>query len=123
MNKINELTVNNSKNSVHWIYAGNKIQISADNIGQAVEDTIHEKVLVSLCKGKHPYQIKVYALTGEELLSFNEPELFEFYYLKQHSSYGVSIVCTADEAVDGRMDWQFEINYETGQLIRVAPSM
>jgi hypothetical protein len=122
MSDVSDLFINETKTKVSWNYAGNRIQIIADDIGQAVEDIVHEKIIVSLCKGEYPYQIKVFDVTGEELLSFGEPKPFEFYYLKQHSTFGVSIICTTEEPVDGRMDWQFEIDYKKGELKRSAPS-
>jgi len=122
MSKVRDLTVSEAKTSVSWTYLGDGVEVNAKNIGQAIEDEVHGKVVISLCKGRYPYQIKVFELTGEEQFSFDEPRPFEFYYLKQHSRFGVSVVCTTDEPVEGRMDWQFEIDYKAGQLKRVAPS-
>jgi hypothetical protein len=122
MSNVSNLIVNETKTAVSWSYAGTDFRFSAQNIGQAIEDAVHERVIISLCKGEYPYQIKVLKWTGEEQFSFDEPKPFEFYYLKKHSIFGVSIVCTSDKPIDGRMDWQFEVDYEAGQLKRVAPS-
>jgi hypothetical protein len=122
MGEVRNLAINEARTSVSWTYDEKEIQINAENIGQCMEDKIHGKIIVSLNKGEHPYQVKVFEITGEQLFLFDDPKPFEFYYLKEHSQFGVSIVCVSDEPVDGRMDWQFEVDYETGQLKRSAPS-
>ena len=122
MNDTYDVIVNEEKTLVGWNHSGKKVEVKAADIGQAILDEIHGKVVISFCKGEYPYQIKVFDLAGEEEMVFEEPRPFEFYYLKKHSSYGVSIVCTTDEPVDGRMDWQFEIDYTAGELKRAAPS-
>lgn len=122
MSVIKNLVISDSKNSASWSHNEHSIVINLENISQAIEDTVHNKVIVAICRGKYPYQIKVFSPEGNEEFAFKEPEPFEFYYLKKHSSYGVSIICTSDMPVDGRMDWQFEIDYKTGQLKRSAPS-
>ncbi len=122
MSDVSNLIISDDKARVSWNYSGNVIEISAKDIGQAIEDTVHGNIVVSLCKGEYPYQIKVFNAAGKVRFTFDEPKQFEFYYLKPHSTFGVSIVCTSDEPVDGRMDWQFEIDYKKGELRRAAPS-
>lgn len=122
MSDTSDLIVNEAKTEVAWNYFGEKIQVSANNIGQAIRDDVNGKVVISLCKDEYPYKIKAFDLAGTELFAFDEPTPFEFYFLKKHSAYGVSIVCSTNEPIDGRMDWQFEINYKNGELKRVAPS-
>lgn len=122
MSDVTDLIVNDDKTEVSWAVSGKTIRVSAEDIGQVIEDKVHKKIVVSLCKSEYPYQIKVFDVSGKEQFSFDEPKPFEFYYLKPHSKFGVSIVCTINEPVDGRMDWQFEINYSKGKLERYAPS-
>lgn len=122
MSNISDLEVSESRNSVTWVNGVNRIQIELESCGQAIEDPLHNTVVISLLKGKYPYKIKVFDFSGDERLTLKEPDRFEFYYMKKHSIYGVSIICTTNEPVDGRMDWQFAIDYEIGRLDRVSPS-
>ncbi|SMF14131.1 hypothetical protein SAMN02745866_00911 [Alteromonadaceae bacterium Bs31] len=122
MNTLESIKISEDKSNLTWTYNGEHVHINLENIGQAIEDKVQGKIVVSVCRGKWPYLIKVYSFSGEEIYSISEPKPYEFYYLKAHSDYGVSVICTSKESVDGRMDWQFVIDYSSGQLKRAAPS-
>lgn len=122
MNSVKDLKISIEKHCVDWIYGNRKISIPLSNIGQALEDVVNKKIVVSVCEGKYPKKLKVFNFFGDEECVIEEPPQFQFYFLKENSTYGVSVVCSSPEPIDGRFDWQFFISYQKCELQRFSPS-
>jgi hypothetical protein len=122
MNLLENLQVSPSEGCVKWIYNSREVTIPLSTVGQALEDSVHQKVVVSVCDGKYPKLLKVFNFIGDEECTIEEPEQFQFYFLKEHSVHGVSVVCSSIEPIDGRFDWQFFILYPACELHRFSPS-
>ena len=122
MSLVKGLQVNSNKDCVTWHYNGQDVMIRLNAIGQALEDVVHQKIVVSVCDGKYPKQLKVFSLFGSEECTITAPEQFQLYFLQENSMHGVSVVCTSDEPIDGRFDWQFLVLYPSCELKRFSPS-
>lgn len=122
MNLVKDLQINPTTDCVEWIYESQKIAISLSQAGQALEDKVNHKIIVSVTDGKYPKLLKIYNLFGDEECTVKEPQNFQFYFLREHSTYGVSVVCSSREPIDGRFDWQFFIAYPNCELRKFAPS-
>lgn len=119
---INNLAVNSNENTVSWSFKEDEIKLLIPNIGHAICDEKNNTIVISVIDKKFPILIKVFDFKGIQLMSLTEPDTFEFYYIKKHPKLGVSIVCTTEQRIDGRTDWQFGIDYETKSLFRYCPS-
>ncbi|WP_394495539.1 hypothetical protein [Shewanella sp. ENK2] len=99
-----------------------KIELNIPNIGSAIRDKNNSSIVISILDGEYPKFLHVYDLLGNFLMELAEPEGFEFYYIKNNKSQDVSIVCSSEKRIDGRLDWQFLIDYEAKNLYRYCPS-
>lgn len=122
MSLITDLKLADNKKSVTWFHDGREVNLTFSDAGQVIVDEVNQKIVVAICEGKYPKQLKVYSFHGDEECTLNEPKEFQFYYLQKNSSYGVSVICTTAEPIDGRLDWQFYIEYSSCTLTRFAPA-
>jgi len=120
---IENLHVDKNKYTVSWSSDRNSIVLIIPDVETAISDEVNRSVVVSINEGKFPTLIKVYDFQGNEIMTLKEPPSFEFYYIKKHTELGVSIICTTEQRINGRSDWQFGIDYEKKSLFRHCPSL
>lgn len=110
------------EDTVFWCFNGKEIELKLPNVGTALLDKTHKSIVVTILDGKYPKMVVVYDLFGNCLMELDEPEGFEFYYIQCKPNLGVSVTCTSEKRIDGRLDWQFGIDYKKKSLYRHCPS-
>ncbi|MEH6456035.1 MAG: hypothetical protein V7749_06920 [Cocleimonas sp.] len=119
---LDDLKIEVIGDTVSWYSSGKIIELNIPNIGSALLDKNNNSIVVSILDGKYIKVVNVFDLLGNCLMELSEPEGFEFYYMQSKQDLGVSIVCSSDKRIDGRLDWQFLIDYKTKSLYRHCPS-
>ena len=120
--KLENFSVDKSNNTVSWKVNGELVEIECKNLDSAHLFSEANLVLTLVGKESYPSTLIGFSIKGTQKFEVNAPKGFEFSYLTEHPTAGVSVVCIADQRIDGWMDWHFSINPSTGELKRHCPA-
>jgi len=122
MTSVSEFLVEKNEGLIRWNLRKTPISIALRNIDQAMLDKINNTVFVLTGVNELPTYLHIYSSDGVEIMRTMAPVGFQFYYLSEYPKQGVSIVCVADNPVDGWRDWHFGFDFQKKELFRINPA-
>lgn len=120
---IRNFVFDKNRKRLEWELAGVRVAPAAPNFEQALVDPEHDLVfaLDTTPQGRAG-RLHVFDARGNEQVVLDPPEGFGFYYLTPYSGYGLAVVTSAHQPVEGRRDWHFSLDLKTMKLFRHAPA-
>lgn len=122
MLKIQNVLLDKENGVIKWSTNGKDIVLHEIGVDSALADKSREIVIILTGRDNFPDELKIYSATGENISNLKSPDKFDFYYLSNHPTLGVSVICVTDAPVDNWRDWHFGYDIEEKKLFRHCPA-
>lgn len=122
MLKIQNVLLDKENRLIKWSANGKDIILNELPIDSALVDQNRGMVFILTGSKNLPDELKIYSASGENISNFKSPENFDFYYLSNHPTLGVSVICVTDALIDNWRDWHFGYDIKEKKLFRHCPA-
>ncbi|HEY9060822.1 MAG TPA: hypothetical protein VIO64_10030 [Pseudobacteroides sp.] len=120
--KVNKFKTDKALSTISWCLDGKPTVINCENLHDARLFLREETILALTGEGDFPSILFGFSIEGSKKFEVPPPDGFLFSYFTQHATTNIAVVCIAKTYMEGRSDWHYSIDTQSGNLTKLSPA-